>query len=203
MYLTKRQREMLDCIAEFIEKNAYSPTLEEIGGMMGLSSPATVHKHLQNLEAKGLIKRNWNHSRSVELIGKAAAKPSRTLPLLGTVAAGSPIEAIEDPETIDAPRDFVGGRETFVLRVKGDSMIEEGIHDGDMIIVEKRATAEPGQTVVALIEGQDATVKKFYREGKSKVRLEPANATMKPMRFAASDVQIQGVVVGLMRKYAR
>lgn len=202
MYLTRRQRQMLDCIKEFIEENRYSPTLEEIGGMMGLSSPATVHKHLQNLEAKGKIRRNWNHSRSVELIEEKRTKPARTLDLLGYVAAGTPIEAMENPESIDVPREFVGSKESFVLRVKGDSMIEDGIHDGDMIIVEKRATAEPGQTVVALIDDQDATVKRFYPEGKKKIRLEPANSTMKPMRFPEESVKIQGVVIGLLRKYA-
>lgn len=199
MYLTKRQRQMLDCIREFIDENEYSPTLEEIGRMMGLSSPATVHKHLQNLEKKGQIKRNWNHSRSVELT--TAPKPSASLPLHGYVAAGSPIEAMETADRIDVPREFVGAKDSFVLRVQGDSMIDDGIHDGDMIIVEQRETALPGQTVVALIEGEEATVKKFYPEGKRKIRLEPANATMKPLRYPAASVKIQGVVVGLMRKY--
>ena len=203
MYLTRRQRQMLDCIEQFIDQNGYSPTLEEIGGVMGLRSPATVHKHLQNLEGKGLIKRNWNHSRSIELTSAARNKPSRRLPLLGTVAAGAPIEAIENPDTVDVPREFVGSKETFVLRVTGNSMIEDGIHDGDLIIVEKRSTAESGETVVALIDGHEATVKRFYPDGKRKVRLEPANETMKPMRYPASSVQIQGVVVGLMRKYDR
>jgi repressor LexA len=204
MYLTRRQRQMLDCIKQFIEENRYSPTLEEIGEMMGLSSPATVHKHLQNLEAKGLIKRNWNHSRSVEIVeerrSRAAAK---SLNLLGYVAAGAPIEAMENPETIDVPREFVGSKDAFVLRVKGDSMIEDGIHDGDLIIVEKREHAEPGQTVVALVEDQDATVKKFYPEGKKRIRLEPANSSMEPMRYPADSVKIQGIVIGLLRKYGR
>lgn len=199
MYLTKRQRQMLDCIREFIDENEYSPTLEEIGRMMGLSSPATVHKHLQNLEKKGQIKRNWNHSRSVELT--TVPKPSASLPLHGYVAAGSPIEAIETTDRIDVPREFVGSKDSFVLRVQGDSMIEDGIHDGDMIIVEQRETALPGQTVVALINGEEATVKKFYPEGKRRVRLEPANSTMKPLRYPAASVKIQGVVIGLMRKY--
>lgn len=201
MYLTKRQRQMLDCIGRFIDENGYSPTLEEIGGKMGLSSPATVHKHLQNLEAKGQIRRNWNHSRSVELIGEAAEGSSRSAPLLGYVAAGSPIEAIENQELIDIPREFVRSKKTFVLRVKGESMIEDGIHDGDLIIVEQRSTAEPAQTVVALIDGSEATVKRFYPEG-AEVRLEPANAAMEAMTFPAESVQIQGVVIGLMRKYS-
>lgn len=201
MYLTKRQRQMLDCIGRFIDENGYSPTLEEIGGKMGLSSPATVHKHLQNLEAKGQIRRNWNHSRSVELIGEAAEDSSRAAPLLGYVAAGSPIEAIENQELIDIPREFVRSKKTFVLRVKGESMIEDGIHDGDLIIVEQRSTAEPAQTVVALIDGSEATVKRFYPQG-AEVRLEPANAAMEAMTFPAESVRIQGVVIGLMRKYS-
>lgn len=202
MYLTRRQRQMLDCIEQFIVENNYSPTLEELGSMMGLSSPATVHKHLQNLEAKGLIKRNWNHSRSLELTEESRIKTSRNLPLHGYVAAGAPIEALETPETIDVPQTFVGSKEAFVLRVRGESMIEDGIHDGDMIIVEKRETANSGQTVVALIDGTDATVKRFHPVGKNKIRLEPANAAMEPMTFPAESVQIQGVVIGLLRKYS-
>lgn len=203
MYLTRRQRQTLDAIEQFISENGYSPTLEELGGMLGLSSPATVHKHLQNLEAKGLIKRNWNHSRSLELTSKAKTKPAGTLPLLGIVAAGAPIEAIETPEDISVPQEYIGSKETFVLRVSGDSMIEDGIHDGDLIVVEKRATAQTGETVVALVDDEEATVKRFYREGKKKVRLQPANSTMAPMIYAAERVGIQGVVIGLLRKYGR
>jgi repressor LexA len=201
MYLTRRQREMLDSIDAFIDENGYSPTLEEIGAALGLSSPATVHKHLQNLEAKGLIRRNWNHSRSIELTPSAKKTAANMLPLLGAVAAGSPIEAIEHPETVEVPREFVGKKETYVLRVEGDSMIEDGIHDGDLIVVERRPTAQTGETVVALIDDGEATVKRFYREGKDKIRLQPANSAMKPMIYRQDQVQIQGVVVGLMRKY--
>jgi repressor LexA len=198
MYLTRRQREMLDCIERFIQRNAYSPTLEELGEMMGLSSLATVHKHLQNLEAKGLIRRNWNHSRAIELTSRAVVRGG-TLPLLGEVAAGMPIEAIENPDPIEVPRDFIGRKESFVLRVRGDSMIDDGIRDGDLIIVESRKSAQPGQTVVALIDGH-ATVKRFYPEGDA-IRLQPANAAMAPLRYPADQVQIQGVVIGLMRRY--
>ena len=199
MYLTRRQREMLDCIERFIQRNGYSPTLEELGEMMELSSLATVHKHLQNLEAKGLIRRNWNHSRAIEITRQATVRGG-TLPLMGEVAAGYPIEAIENPEPIEVPRDFVGKKESFVLRVRGESMIEDGIRNGDLIIVESRKTAQPGDTVVALIDGSEATVKRFYPEGPI-IRLDPANATMEPMRFNADQVQLQGVVIGLMRKY--
>lgn len=203
MYLTRRQRQMLDTIEKFIEQQGYSPTLEEIGNAMGLSSPATVHKHLQNLEAKGMIRRNWNHSRSLELTSKARAKKAaaNAVPLLGNVAAGVPIEAIENSETVEVPSEFVGTMETFVLRIKGDSMIEDGIHDGDLIIVEKRDTASTGETVVALVDDGEATVKKFYRERGGKVRLQPANSSMEPLVYKGTQVRIQGVVVGLMRKY--
>jgi repressor LexA len=198
MYLTRRQREMLDCIERFIQRNGYSPTLDELGEMMGLSSLATVHKHLQNLETKGLIRRNWNHSRAIELTSRATVRGG-SLPLMGEVAAGYPIEAIENPDPIEVPRDFIGRKESFVLRVRGESMIDEGIRDGDLIIVESRATAQTGQTVVALIDGE-ATVKKFYPEG-DKIRLQPANAGMRPLRYPADQVRIQGVVIGLMRRY--
>jgi repressor LexA len=165
---------------------------------MGLSSLATVHKHLQNLEAKGLIRRNWNHSRAIELTSRATVRGG-TLPLLGEVAAGYPIEAIANPDPIEVPRDFIGRKESFVLRVRGESMIDEGIRDGDLIIVESRKSAQPGQTVVALIDGE-ATVKQFYPEGET-VRLQPANPQMQPLRYAADRVLIQGVVIGLMRRY--
>lgn len=201
MYLTRRQREMLDSIDAFIDENGYSPTLEEIGATLGLSSPATVHKHLQNLEGKGLIRRNWNHSRSIELTPTAKKTSANVLPLLGSVAAGSPIEAIENPETVEVPREFIGKKESYVLQVAGDSMIEDGIHDGDLIIVERRPTAQTGETVVALVDDGEATVKRFYKEGKSKIRLQPANSTMKPLIYDADRVHIQGVVIGLMRKY--
>lgn len=201
MYLTRRQREMLDCIERFIQRQGYSPTLEEIGQMLGLSSLATVHKHLQNLEAKGLIKRNWNHSRAIEVTQRAAggAAKASAAPLMGEVAAGYPIEAIENPDLIEVPRDFLGTKETFVLKVRGDSMIDDGIRDGDLIIVESRPTAQPGQTVVALIDGE-ATVKRFYPEGDT-ILLQPANATMPPLRYPARQVKLQGVVIGLMRRY--
>lgn len=203
MYLTRRQREMIDCIDGFIRELGYSPTLEEIGRRMGLSSLATVHKHLQNLESKGFIKRNWNHSRSIELVPMAAEPvlaAAATLPLMGEVAAGLPIEAIENPEPIEVTRDMLGRRDSFVLRVRGSSMIDDGIRDGDLIIIESRRKAEPGQTVVALIEGSETTVKRFYPDG-DMVLLKPANEAMAPMRYHASQVQIQGIVVGLMRRY--
>jgi repressor LexA len=201
MYMTRRQREMLDCIERFIKHNGYSPTLDEIGQMMELSSLATVHKHLQNLEAKGFIKRNWNHSRAIELTPLAKPQSEEDgVPLMGEVAAGFPIEAIENPELIEVPRNMIGHKNTFVLKVRGDSMIDDGIRDGDLIIVESRPSAQPGQTVVALIDGHEATVKRFYPEGET-ILLQPANATMPPLRYPSEHVTIQGVLIGLMRRY--
>jgi repressor LexA len=198
--LTKRQREILDYLNEFIQQHGYAPSLEEIGKRFGLSSLATVHKHLTNLQQKGFIKRAWNRSRSVELMPSRLLGRTVELPLLGYVAAGAPIEAIVGNETIDVPETLAGNRDTYVLRVKGDSMIDEQIRDGDFVIVEDRKTAENGETVVALLLGSDVTLKKFYREN-GKVRLQPANVTVEPIIVPAEQVQVQGVVIGVMRKY--
>jgi repressor LexA len=198
--LTKRQREILDYLNAFIQQNRYGPSLEEIGRRFGLSSLATVHKHLTNLEEKGFIRRAWNRSRSVELVPVKSSGRAVELPLLGYVAAGAPIEAIAGAETISVPEDFVGKRETYVLRVRGDSMIDEQIRDGDFVIVEDRKVAENGEMVIALLAGSDVTLKKFYREN-GHVRLQPANPTMAPLVVGADDVQVQGVVIGVMRRY--
>ena len=198
--LTKRQREILDYLQDFIQQHGYAPSLEEIGRRFGLSSLATVHKHLTNLQEKGFIKRAWNRSRSVEMIPTNTNGRSVELPLLGYVAAGLPIEAIASSETIAVPEDLVGRRDTYVLRVKGNSMIDEQICDGDLVIVEDRKTAQNGETVVALLGGSDVTLKKLYREN-GRIRLQPANPTMQPIFADADQVQVQGVVVGVMRKY--
>jgi repressor LexA len=198
--LTKRQREILDYLQDFIQQHGYAPSLEEIGRRFGLSSLATVHKHLTNLQEKGFIKRAWNRSRSVEMIPTNTNGRSVELPLLGYVAAGLPIEAITSSETIAVPEDLVGRRDTYVLRVKGNSMIDEQICDGDLVIVEDRKTAQNGETVVALLGGSDVTLKKLYREN-GRIRLQPANPTMQPIFADADQVQVQGVVVGVMRKY--
>jgi repressor LexA len=198
--LTKRQREILDYLQEFIQQQGYAPSLEEIGRRFNLSSLATVHKHLTNLQEKGFIRRSWNRSRSVELLSARVGQRALELPLLGIVAAGLPIEAVTTTETIAVPEDLAGRRETYVLKVKGDSMIDEQIRDGDFVIVEDRKTAENGEMVVALIGGADTTLKKFYREN-GRVRLQPANPAMQPMLFDPTQVQVQGVVVGMMRKY--
>ncbi len=210
-YLTKRQREILTFLDDFIATKGYSPSLEEICAGLGLSSLATVHVHLKNLDEKRMIRRMPNRGRSIELTPAGlkwrAQKTEKKMagwvevPLLGLVAAGTPIEAIETPEMITVPPDFVRGREAFVLKVRGDSMINEQIRDGDLVIVEKRATAENGETVVALLDGSEATVKKFYREPDDRVRLQPANDTMEPIFVAPEACEIQGVVIGLLRKY--
>jgi repressor LexA len=198
--LTKRQREILDYLNEFIQQHGYAPSLEEIGKRFGLSSLATVHKHLTNLQEKGFIKRAWNRSRSVEMVPTRGGGRALELPLLGYVAAGVPIEAIASAETISVPEDLVGKRDTYVLRVRGDSMIDEQIRDGDFVIVEDRKTASDGEMVIALLGGSDVTLKKLYREH-GRVRLQPANPTMQPIFADPDHVQIQGVVVGVMRKY--
>ncbi len=198
--LTKRQKEFVDYLDGYIIKQGYAPTFEEIGRHFGLSSLATIHKHLTNLEKKGLIRRKWNRSRALEIVPRERRVSALELPLLGRVAAGAPIEALEHPDTIAVPEELVGRGETFVLRVRGSSMIKEGILDGDYIVVESRAQADNGDTVVALVQG-DATVKRFYREKAGMVRLQPANDQMKPILARAADVEIRGVVVAVMRKY--
>jgi repressor LexA len=201
MHLTRRQKEILDFLGRHIERKGYAPTIEEIGVHFGLSSLATVHKHLTNLQEKGLIKREWNRSRALELVPTEVKVHAVELPLLGRVAAGTPIEAISATETIFVPEDMVGRKETYVLQVKGDSMIDEQIRDGDYVIVESRKTARDGEMVIALLEGERVTLKKMYREGGGRVRLQPANAKLKPILVDQDDLQIQGVVIGVLRKY--
>jgi len=199
MSLTKRQREILNYLESFIDGYGYSPSFEEIAEHFGYRSLATVHEHLANLERKGYIRKNHNRSRSVEPSALAAGYESE-VPLLGSVAAGLPIEAIEDRETVTVPSDMLRTGENFVLRVRGDSMVDEQIRDGDFIVVNARDTADDGEMVVALTNGDSATVKKLYREG-GRIRLQPANQAMQPMFFEESQVRVQGVVVGVIRKY--
>ena len=240
MALTRRQKQVFDFLVNFINAHSYSPSFEEIGEGLGLSSLATVHKHMQTLEKKGFIRRGYNQSRSVEVVAipasvpflktavrpfgrrkttventaesarggppMAALVPSQVLgnmefPLLGRIAAGHPVEAIPNPETFSFG-DFTSGRANlFVLRVKGDSMVDDHICNGDYILVEGAQTADNGDIVVALLEGTDATLKRFFRESNGKVRLQPANAQMDPILVPARDVKIQGRVVGVLRKY--
>jgi repressor LexA len=196
--VTKRQRQLLDYLGDYIGAHGYAPTLDEIGRHFALGSLATVHKHLTNLERKGLVRRLANRSRALELVPAASAGRAVAVPLLGRVAAGRPMESPEVPETVALPEELLG-HETFALRVRGDSMVEEGILDGDLIVVDARRHAADGATVVALVRGE-ATVKKLYRE-RGRVRLQPANGRMAPIRARAEDVEIRGVVIALLRRY--
>ncbi len=203
MALTRRQREIYDYICEFVKENGYSPSLEEIGQHFQLASVATVHKHVQHLVSKGFLRKAWNRSRSVEPVFEDESLPAGgAVPVLGTVAAGSPIEAIEEAsEHIQVPTDMQGRPgETYALRVRGDSMIEDQICDGDLVVVESRSEARNGETVVAMVAGSDVTLKRFYRKG-SQVKLVPANSSMEPIEVPASDVMIRGVVKGLIRSF--
>ena len=206
MAITKRQRQLYDFISEFVQKHQYSPSFEEIRIGMGLNSLATVHKHVSNLEKKGLLTRDYNRSRSIDLLppkGRLkqamAVNTTMVLPLLGRIAAGQPIEAVANPETISLA-DFVRNKEVFVLEVRGESMQDEHILSGDYVLVEKAKTAHNGDIVVALVDGSDATLKRFYREGDN-IRLQPSNAAMQPIILPAAAVDIQGRVIGILRKY--
>jgi len=205
MYLTRRQKQLLDFIGEHIRAHDYAPSIEEICSRFGLRSTATVHKHLSNLQAKGLIRRTSNRSRSIELCRARTPFSSTpgavTVPLLGRIAAGRPIEAIQYPEEIELPESMVAGKETYVLRVVGDSMIDEQIRDGDYVLVERAETARDGQIVVALLDGEEATLKRFYRQADGSVRLQPANVNLSPIILSQGELRIQGVVIGVLRKY--
>jgi repressor LexA len=217
MPLTKRQFQVLSFLDRFIQEMGYCPSFDEIGKSLHLSSLATVHKHLNTLERKGFIRRDYNRSRSIEVIDRApldqAAKAKRSaeppttrvtrdlqLPLLGRIAAGRPLEAVPSNESLSL-KEFVGSKSVFVLQVKGSSMVEDHICDGDFVVVEKTSSAENGDTVVALIDNGEATLKKFYREKNEYVRLQPANAEMQPIVVKAKDLTIQGRVIAVLRKY--
>ncbi len=199
MHLTRRQREVFDFIRESLEREGYAPSLEEIGLRFGLSSVATVHKHVQNLVEKGLLRKAWNRSRSLEIVDPARTA-ARVIPLLGTVAAGVPIEAVATPDTISVPADLIGRKECYALRVSGDSMVDDHIVDGDVVLLESRSIPHEGEMVVALIRHEEATLKRFYRDG-GKVRLVPSNSNLQPMEVPAEDVEVQGVVIGLLRRF--
>lgn len=200
MNLTKRQKEILNFLEEFIHRNGYSPSMEEIAGHFRIASVNAVYKHLESLRRRGFLRRDPNRARSIEL---SADKTSgvRMLPLLGIVAAGQPIEAVLSPESMAIPEDLLPGRGSYyVLKVHGDSMIDEHIEDGDHVITEAREDARDGEMVIALVDGENVTLKKLHREG-SQVRLQPANPEVAPIILDSSRVKIQGVVVGVIRKY--
>ena len=203
MPLTRRQREILDYLTEYIEHRGYAPSFEEIAERFHFQSLATVHEHLTNLERKGYIRRTPNESRAIELVPPRGQTGATELPLLGLVAAGQPIEAIADAtDTIAVPDTLLPRRgRSYVLKVRGRSMIDEQIKDGDYIVVHERAQAENGETVVALVGGESATVKKYYREPGGWIRLQPANTEMSPIRVNERDVLVQGVVLGVIRRY--
>ena len=206
MTLTKRQKEVLDYLVSFHNKHGYSPSFEEIAHAMKLTSLATVHKHLSTLEKKGFIRRGYNQSRSIEVtqLPKTVREQVRErnateLPLLGRIAAGRPLEAVEERETLSLS-EFARSEKTFVLQVKGNSMIEDHMN-GDYVVIEPTQVANQGETVVALVGNDEATLKRFYRESGGKIRLQPANSEMAPIVVPAADVKIQGRVVGVLRKY--
>ena len=217
MALTRRQKEVLDFIAGFINSKGYSPSFEEIAEGVDLASIATVHKHLTALDAKGYLKRSFNQSRALDVAPKyyrelrqqrehagfapgMAAAPQAETALLGTIAAGHPIETFPQPETLSFA-EFTGGKDVYALEVRGESMIEDHIMEGDYVLVEKTDRVRNGEIVVALVDGSESTLKRFYREPGDKVRLQPANAAMKPILLPASKVEIQGRVLAVHRKY--
>lgn len=215
MPLTKRQFQVLSFLDRFVQEKGYCPSFDEIGKSLRLSSLATVHKHINTLERKGFIRRDYNRSRSIEVVNRdpllQAAKAKRTtssglaprdlqLPLLGRIAAGKPLEAVPSNESLSLT-EFVGSKSVFVLQVKGNSMVEDHICDGDFVVVEKTQNAENGDTVVALIDNGEATLKRFYREKNDYVRLQPANVEMQPIVVKAKDLTVQGRVIAVLRKY--
>lgn len=218
MALTRRQKDLLDYLASFIEKNGYSPSYEEIASGLDLTSLATVHKHIQALESKGYLKRGFNQSRSLEIAAKylderktysslrempyvaPAPAPLLEVPLMGRIAAGMPVESVANQETL-VFQDFLGDESTFALRVKGDSMIEDHICSGDFVLVERATSVRDGEIVVALVEGSETTLKRFYREAEGMVRLQPANSEMGPIFVAQENVDVQGRVLAVLRKY--
>lgn len=199
MPLTKRQKEILDFLQDYLARNGYAPRFEEIAEHFSYASLGTVHEHLENLRRKGYIRKSYKEWRSIEL--EPGPSTALDLPLFGTVAAGVPIEAITEQETVTVPEDMIGRGSNYVLRVQGNSMIDEHIQDGDYIVVNSRQTARNGEMVVALVDGDSATVKKFYQEPGGQVRLQPANPEMSPLYYAPDQVTLQGIVVGVIRRY--
>jgi len=201
MAITRRQKEVIDFLNGFTQRNGYSPSYEEIAQGLGLSSLATVHKHITNLQNKGLLQRAHNRSRSIDVLNpRPQRRHSERLPLMGRIAAGKPVEAIETAESISLS-EIIGNREVFALEVHGDSMRDEHIVNGDYVLVERTNTARQGEIIVALVDGSDATLKRFYKEG-NMIRLQPSNTEMSPIYAPAASVTIQGKVLGMLRKYA-
>lgn len=208
MALTRRQKEVLEFLAEFIEKNRYSPSYEEIAEGLSLNSLATIHKHISSLESKGYLRRAFNQSRSLEIAPRYAAEVEKrravetglAVPLLGKIAAGVPVEAVPNPEMLQF-QDFAGDATTYALQVRGESMIEDHICHGDFVLIQKTDSVRDGEIVVALVDGMETTLKRLYREADGKVRLQPANAAMDPIFVPASSLQVQGKLIAVLRKY--
>lgn len=202
--LTKRQKEILDYVTQYIEVNGYAPSYREIAEAFKLGSVATVAEHVETLVSKGLLQKGDNEARSLQLIKQEDLDTERSvgLPILGLIAAGQPIETIEGhAETLEVPPFMVGRRHSYVLQVKGQSMIEDGILDGDFVVIQEKEVPSNGEVVVALVNGSEATLKRYYKE-KDHIRLQPANSTMEPIIVKpGTPIQIQGVVIGVIRKY--
>ena len=200
-YLTERQRDVLGFISDRIARDGVAPTLQEIADAFGFRSTASAQKHVAHLERKGYLQREKHQKRGLVLSQTPPITALATdLPLFGVVAAGSPIESIPDEEQVSVPADFLRSGDHYVLRVRGDSMIGDGVHDGDLVVVQRAAEATDGEMVVALV-GDEVTLKRIYREGPATIRLQPANPTLPTMIAPASVVQVQGIVVGLLRRY--
>jgi repressor LexA len=200
-YLTERQRDVLDLIEQRIADDGVAPTLQEIADAFGFRSTASAQKHVAHLERKGFLQREKHQKRGLVLADASPAPPAAVrLPLLGVVAAGSPIESVSDDEQIFVPAAFIRGGDNFVLRVRGDSMIGDGVHDGDLVVVQRSEIAADGEMVVALV-GQEVTLKRIFRERGTTIRLQPSNPALPTMIVPAQDVQVQGIVVGLLRQY--
>ena len=200
-YLTERQRDVLGFISDRIERDGVAPTLQEIADAFGFRSTASAQKHVAHLERKGYLQREKHQKRGLVLSqAPQITAPATDLPLFGVVAAGSPIESIPDEEQVSVPADFLRAGDHYVLRVRGDSMIGDGVHDGDLVVVQRAESATDGEMVVALV-GDEVTLKRIYREGPATIRLQPANPTLPTMIAPASVVQVQGIVVGLLRRY--
>jgi repressor LexA len=208
MALTRRQKEVLDFIANFVRDNSFSPSYEEIASGLNLASLATVHKHIQALELKNYLKRGFNQSRSIELAPRyfqdpklfAPKQASLTVPLAGRIAAGAPVEAVAGSATLEFA-DFAGDEGTYALEVRGDSMIEDHICSGDYVLIKKTQEVRDGDIVVALVGGAETTLKRFFREPDGRIRLQPANSGMEPIYVRPEEIDIQGKLLAVLRKY--
>jgi len=207
MALTRRQKQVLDFIAGFIDENGYSPSYEEIARGLSLASLATVHKHISALETKHYLKRGFNQSRSLEVspkylqeVRRQPGSPPRAIPLLGRIAAGAPVEAVENPERLELA-EFLSEGNLYALEVRGDSMIDDHICSGDLVLVDRAGEVRDGDIVVALIRSSETTLKRYYKESDTMARLQPANSAMQPIHVPLSELEIQGRVLAVLRKY--